>query len=57
QYASTAVSGHVSLWTYDALSDFLDFFQLFVQEATLYGQPGDARLVAERAYNDMVVLG
>jgi len=31
QYATTAVSGHVSMWTYDALCDFLAFFQLFVQ--------------------------
>lgn len=29
QYVSTAVSGHVSLWTYDALVDFLAFYQLF----------------------------
>lgn len=29
QYVSTAVSGHVSLWSYEALVDFLEFFSLF----------------------------
>lgn len=57
QHASTAVSAHVSLWSYQALSDYLDFFQMFIQEAVLYGDPGDSLLASERAYNDMVILG
>lgn len=57
QYASTAVSGHVSLWTHAALVDFLEFFTVFVQRAVLSGKPGDKGLVELKAYNDMVMLG
>ena len=47
QYVSTAVSGHVSLWTYDALVDFLAFYELFFKVSTRGGEGGEGgRLVA-----------
>ncbi|CAI7791713.1 unnamed protein product [Closterium sp. NIES-53] len=53
-----AVSGHVSLWSVDALADFLAFFVIFFQEAVAGGTPGDPSLPAQqRTYNDMVQLG
>ncbi|GJP30072.1 hypothetical protein CLOM_g22289 [Closterium sp. NIES-68] len=52
-----AVSAHVSLWSQEALADFLTFFRLFFQHAVVGGTPGDRSLPAQRAYNDMVVLG
>eukprot|EP00271_Cylindrocystis_brebissonii_P002590 TRINITY_DN1333_c0_g1_i2.p2 TRINITY_DN1333_c0_g1~~TRINITY_DN1333_c0_g1_i2.p2 ORF type:complete len:271 (-),score=20.66 TRINITY_DN1333_c0_g1_i2:454-1266(-) len=57
QYPTTAVSGHVSVWTYEALADFLALFMAFFEHAVLYGTPGDPALVPQRAYNDMVPLG
>lgn len=57
QYVSTAVSGHVSLWTHDAIADFSNFFIEFFANAVLFGKPGDKSLVGEKAYNDMVPLG
>ncbi|CAI5495205.1 unnamed protein product [Closterium sp. Naga37s-1] len=53
-----AVSGHVSLWSVEALADFLAFFVTFFQEAVAGGTPGDPSLPAQqRTYNDMVQLG
>ncbi|CAI5466935.1 unnamed protein product [Closterium sp. Yama58-4] len=52
-----AVSAHVSLWSQQALGDFLTFFRLFFQLGVVGGTPGDRSLPAQRTYNDMVVLG
>ncbi|CAI5475379.1 unnamed protein product [Closterium sp. Yama58-4] len=53
-----ATSGHVSLWSAEALADFLAFFVLFFQLAVKGGTPGDPSLPdRQRAYNDMILLG
>ncbi|CAI5495204.1 unnamed protein product, partial [Closterium sp. Naga37s-1] len=52
-----AVSAHVSLWSQEALGDFLTFFRLFFQLGVVGGTLGDRSLPAQRTYNDMVVLG
>eukprot|EP00897_Mesotaenium_endlicherianum_P006010 jgi/Mesen1/5437/ME000270S04606 len=57
QYESTAVSGHVALWTYEALCDFLKFYLVVVEEE-LFGSKREAgvRPIQQKEYGDMTLL-
>lgn len=56
QYVSTAISGHIALWTKEALDDFLAFFQAVLRIGLFGGRRGSKKLVNRKEYFDMTIL-
>lgn len=56
QYVSTAISGHIALWTKEALDDFLGFFQTVLRIGLFGGRRGSKKLVNRKEYFDMTIL-
>eukprot|EP00271_Cylindrocystis_brebissonii_P003718 TRINITY_DN14983_c0_g1_i1.p1 TRINITY_DN14983_c0_g1~~TRINITY_DN14983_c0_g1_i1.p1 ORF type:complete len:467 (-),score=35.33 TRINITY_DN14983_c0_g1_i1:242-1642(-) len=57
QYPSTAVSGHVALFSYEGLSDFCLFYLKVFEIALFGGAPGARELHLLPEYNDMTPMG